>query len=799
MDTTSEPFPARPELIRQLPGYRLVRQLSQTAMSSVYLAEEIALGRRVALKILGPELARQPGFRARFRRETEMVARLDHPNVIPVYTAGESADLCYLTMRYVEGSDLRRILLDEGPLDVGRAIAILRQVAAALDVAHEAGLVHRDVKPGNVLVDRRTGQVYLTDFGIARDGATQTLTPDGEVIGTPAYIAPEQIRNSRVDHRADVYALGCVAYECLTGQKPFVRADPLSVLWAHAQDPPPPATGLRPGLPAAVDTVLARALAKSPEDRHPDCTTLIAELAAATAAPVPTGPVAAAAGRASVPVPAAPPGGGRWRRLAGAGSALARRHRTVTLVTALLLVAGTVTGAALVVARNAGTPGPDVRAAVPAPLRAGCREVDGTGGGAIASLLCRDGDYEARVRVFADRAGVDREYQQAVRESGIAPGTGDCAAAVGAEHRYPSAGTPKGRVLCFSRDGPTTLIWTHDAARTVTRVESAMDGAAVYRAWAGWTGSALPFPTADEKALMELVAEGDCRRPPAGSLDGFGALLAAVECTPRYHGARTVSYYRYANLGELQRTFDARADAAAVPTGKYCADGEAEGFRGNRRYDVRSIELGGLLCHPGPQSTLVLEWSVEPLLVLGRAVGTDAEDLPAWWSARRGPPLETVLAAVNAQADPPFPTAAERALLDRVPAASRSNCLRPPTEQVRNNVPGDTEVVGVVCGPTGGARIVFYYQFPDAAAMRANYQAGAVPEWPDCTPDAPGFRGEQPYARGGSTGRLLCHRSDGAGYYLVWTDERRAIQVFAFQGSDPEVLLDWWRHDAGPL
>lgn len=862
MDSAAESVPAPPEIAQHLPDYRLVRRLSQTLTSSVWLAEEIALNnRRVALKILSPERAGQADFRARFKREIAMIVQLDHPNIVPVYRAGESGKLCYLAMRYIDGADLRLILRQEGALPLDRTVRLLRQAAAALDAAHEAGLVHRDVKPGNILVDGRTGQVYLTDFGVARGGATETLTPNGETIGTPAYIAPEQIQDSRVDHRADVYALGCIAYECLTGQKPFVRADPLAVLWAHAQDEAPPPTSLRPDLPAAVDTVLARALAKAPDARQPTCTALIDELAgaagaAATSAEPPrwaatsgstgvdrpaeasAGPPAKAAGGTAAPAPApaptaldtaptvipgaadtaptvipgaadttpslVPPGTGQpapgpssdWRRLIPPPL---RRRRVAVLALAALLAAVLVLTTALVVALRSVRAGPDVRAAVPEPLRADCQEADDPDRDAVATLSCRAAGFVVQVRAFADPAGVDRAYGRAVDAAGVTRGSGDCGTDPNAEHRYPSVGRPHGRVVCARGDGPATLVWTDATAKTIFRAEVAPDRAAeLYQAWTRWTG-APAFPTSEEAELMRVVAEDDCQRPPAGTLDRYGPMLAAVECAPEYAGARSISYYRYGSLADLQQTFDAHASAANAPTGVYCGDGKAEGFLGNRRYDLRSVEVGGLLCHPEPQSTLAIEWSVEPLLLLGRAVGTDPEDLAEWWSDHHGPPASVLTAAVNAQADPPFPSEDEQRLLAQVPEPSRINCMRPSAEQVRQNVPGRTPVAAVVCGPTSGARIVFYYQFADAATMRANYRGGGLPDWPDCSATVPGFKGEGSYARGGTRGRLLCHHSEGAGHYLVWTDERRLIQGFAFQGWNAEALYDWWQHDAGPL
>jgi hypothetical protein len=241
---------------------------------------------------------------------------------------------------------------------------------------------------------------------------------------------------------------------------------------------------------------------------------------------------------------------------------------------------------------------------------------------------------------------------------------------------------------------------------------------------------------------------------------------------------------------------DGLATAARAPTGVACEGGRAPGFRGTRRYDLRSAEIGVLTCRPGPQSTLVLEWSVEPLLVAGRATGADADALSAWWRGYSGPSTARIVDAVNRRSSPPFPTGPERALLDRVPARSRVNCLRPSPEQVRRNV-GAAPVVVVVCGPTSGARIVFYYRFPAASAMRRSYGSGGA-GGRACTTLPDGFTGEAAYRLGRATGRLRCGTNEDGSRYLEWTHDGLAVQAFAFQGGDPAAMIDWWRHDAGP-
>jgi ABC-type branched-subunit amino acid transport system substrate-binding protein len=243
-------------------------------MGVVYRATDLSLGRPVALKLIAPELAEDERFRSRFLREPRLAASLDHPNVIPIYEAGEHEGQLYLVMRFVEGSDLKSLLEREGKLPPERALGILGQVAGALDAAHRRALVHRDVKPANVLLDGE-GHAYLTDFGITKQLGGES-TDTGRVVGTFDYLAPEQIRGEPVDGRTDSYALGCVLYECLAGKPPFRRGTEAETLWAHMQEEPTPLKGH-----AALDPVMRKALAKDRDDRYKTCAELIDAAAAA--------------------------------------------------------------------------------------------------------------------------------------------------------------------------------------------------------------------------------------------------------------------------------------------------------------------------------------------------------------------------------------------------------------------------------------------------------------------------------------------------------------------------------------
>ena len=256
-----------------LAGYRVESLLGRGGMSVVYLAEHVSLGRKVALKVLASPLAHDPSFRERFMRESQRAAGLDHPNVIPIYDAGEidggDADgLLYIAMRYVDGPDLRSLLRRDGRLGVGRTLYMLEQVASALDAAHDNDLIHRDVKPSNIMIAEPSEHVYLTDFGVAKQTSAPDLTRTGIFVGTIEYAAPEQIEGLTLDRRTDVYALGCVLYECLAGRPPFERDAEVAVMHAHLTSPPPRLTEARPDLPKELDRIVARAMAKSRDERY---------------------------------------------------------------------------------------------------------------------------------------------------------------------------------------------------------------------------------------------------------------------------------------------------------------------------------------------------------------------------------------------------------------------------------------------------------------------------------------------------------------------------------------------------
>jgi serine/threonine protein kinase len=367
----------------QLGSYRIEGYIGRGGMGVVYRAEHVHLGRQVALKLLAPELAENESFRERFVRESRVAARVDHPNVIPIYEAGEVDGSYFIAMRYVDGFDLREILHSEGPLELRKALVILTQVAGALDAAHAQGLVHRDVKPGNILSVGGSEHYYLTDFGLTKAISSDTaFTATGQFVGTTDYVAPEQIEGKELDRRTDVYSLGCVFYECLAGTTPFHRDSDMAVMWAHMQEPPPRVTDRRPELPAGLDAVIATAMAKSKDDRYPSCSTFAAAARSAlelgtgesyagigsppalpvVAPPAPPiqSPVASGAHTSpgeAVPVPAAHYGGGGdpgmpYAQLQTPPPPRQKPLTAIALVVGALVLAGGGTAAALIISNQ---------------------------------------------------------------------------------------------------------------------------------------------------------------------------------------------------------------------------------------------------------------------------------------------------------------------------------------------------------------------------------------------------------------------------------------------------------------
>jgi serine/threonine protein kinase len=349
---------ADPIIGTNVAGYAIESVLGHGAMGVVYVARQDSPARRVALKLIAPAFAGDEVFRRRFLREATAAAAIEHPHILPVYAAGESNGILFIAMRLVDGQDLGEILRGSNELPLERVARIIRQIGEALDAAHARGLVHRDVKPGNVLVTHQPdGEdadfCYLTDFGVSTWTASSaaTITMTGQMVGTASYVAPEQIEGGNVDGRADLYSLGCVVYECLTGRPPFGGRQAAAILYAHLHEEPPPPSSIRPDLPAGVDDVTSRALRKAPGERYASCRELTHDLdraLAGTNSPPAKVPLATAPSRASAP------------RSVGRSTTWA----VVAVVATVIIVA--IAGAAFLALRDRG-PAPSASSSVAAP------------------------------------------------------------------------------------------------------------------------------------------------------------------------------------------------------------------------------------------------------------------------------------------------------------------------------------------------------------------------------------------------------------------------------------------------
>ncbi|GIV98133.1 MAG: hypothetical protein KatS3mg057_2790 [Herpetosiphonaceae bacterium] len=287
---------------RTLGPYDITEKLGEGGMGAVYRATHRYLNRTVALKILPPELARDSDFAARFLREGQAVAALEHPHIVPIYEAGEIEGFSFLAMRYINGQDLAKRIAERGPLPLQETIELLAQAAAALDAAHQAGIIHRDIKPSNLMIENR--HVYLTDFGIAKSDSGDFKTRTGTIIGTPEFMAPEQIQGLPIDRRADVYALGVVAYQMLSGQVPYAAPTPAMVIYRKLSEPVPDIRTVRGDLPPGVAGVLARAMAPRAEERFATAGEFVSALRAAAQGDAATYVVAPPAGqRPQTPYP----------------------------------------------------------------------------------------------------------------------------------------------------------------------------------------------------------------------------------------------------------------------------------------------------------------------------------------------------------------------------------------------------------------------------------------------------------------------------------------------------------------
>jgi len=522
-----------PRIGTEFAGYRIEALLGRGGMSVVYRAENARLGNKVALKLLAESLADDESFRERFVRESRTAAALNHPNIVAIYDAGDWEGVLYIAMRWVE-EDMKAHLRREGPLAPDHAIAVAAQVGSALDAAHARSLLHRDVKPANILLE--PGEpgappiAYLADFGLTKHLESRSgITASGQFVGTIDYMSPEQIEGREVDSRTDVYSLGCVIFESLAGATPFRRETEVAVLWAHIKDEPPPLTQLRPDIPLEIDTVLAKAMAKSPEDRYPSCRELVADLRHVLGA-------AAVETYADRTVNDSVPGSSPTQAAKTVLQAIQRRPdrrlRRWWLLAALALVLGVAAAAVGYALGNGGeAQSPPTRRAsvapppaptrqpplspaqrlllqnIPPPMRGKCDPTEPPTPDFVASVVCRPGGDIIKVQYSRPESGArnNRHFDKRVRaeqtlEPGsLAPGV-NCHSpppirewrSVGNAGHRPGPHTIggrgyQGRFICYPSSWWGAIEWT-DARVDVYAVAYGRDLARLFRWWKSTPG-----------------------------------------------------------------------------------------------------------------------------------------------------------------------------------------------------------------------------------------------------------------------------------------------------------------------
>lgn len=831
-------------------GYRIDRILGSGSFGHVFLAEELKpqLQRKVALKVLRQELAADDAFRERFYRESLLVGRLDpHPGIVSVYDAGEEDGVLWIASRYVEGIDLRTLLEQRGRLEAEHVATITEQVADALDTAHAAGIIHRDVKPGNILLSQDLQRAHLADFGVSKTigQATEGLTTAGQFVGTVKCASPEQLTGKPLDGRSDQYSLGCVVFECLTGRPPF-EGSVESVTYAHVYHPLPDVTAFCPDLPTSVNAILRSGMGKSANDRYDRCTTFAVELSkplrredqtivgASVVGNIPPPHPNEASPPAGDPTPAsqpAPPGSPRHDTIIGGPgappppgppsppSSSRPEHATsgsssgskgwlwalAILTTVTLIVLGV-----WLVSQGSSFPTEDEQAllaAVPSSLRAGCeRDEPATANdGVVAAVTCAVDDDRADVATFRSYdsgSGRDDGFDEA---TDLGPVTldedRDCPFSTDALSGWSVDGDPRGQLACYRDDGSANLVWTSAGTSVLATARHDLgDGDELYAWWSDVVGAdppTQPFPSPPEAALLDLLPaslRSTCERDTAGGVDDDDNLLAALTCEPNDARVDSVTFLSAGDRGRIDAIFDERVAGSPVVAS---ADTNCEfNTAATNDYVTDDLVAGRVACYRDGGASFLI-WTAEELRLIGTARQDDRFDLDLydWWAEQFGVPpsdLEQPL-----EPEPPPPTDADQ-LIAYVPTTFQATCVE------LDEPAYASELASVSCFPADGsaADAVVYALFADVADMQAAYDQElrdedvAVDSGLDSCPGETFWVGPDDI----TNGRVACAPLEDDSIGLLWSDERIAVLTGAFDFSaegDPEPLLGWWRADEG--